>query len=340
MRRTNFLCSITKVELQRLLSEALKAQKEAILEAQTKALKAQKRDLLSLLYPPGLVSSRLPTVVPDHPAAHLHGATATWTACQRKSRRTVVGAAHCGLYYRPFGSLVPVFLPPIMLYDAKAVRLPRGLLDNTTAQFVCHDILEVVMGPTWSRESVMLTDNGTSLPWGMGASVVVGLSCSVAVFGKELNVIPKGPTTYVYEKCLFFTEDSGEPGNSGALMYALGGASPLPIGTYFGTYANKRGLRPRGIIVPFPDKGEWEEFPIVTPNHFMKGTTWDVIAWDSTTEQDVKRTLEVEKPLGRGYKIIDGQEKYHVVLIDAATMILGQKTCGALHCGRAGRLFI
>jgi len=168
------------------------------------------------------------------------GASATFTYIKdSKNEFWAIGSAHCSFYYSGNFVMIPkelckyvdcIYIYPQLLnsnmcffrkYDAVAIKLK----DFNPADYHSNFI--------WDLAVPSLTN---------GHFNVEGLSNAAYVLGDHLIYDDK-------EGVYYFVEESGEPDNSGTLIFALT-QPPTLIGVYQGTLGNVAGMKRRGVVVP------------------------------------------------------------------------------------------
>jgi hypothetical protein len=223
-----------------------------------------------------------------------------------RSTFIAIGAAHCALFTPSTGN-VRVYVPPeLAVIGVSSVLIPRGLLD--VEQCRARDIIAFKLA---QRPRVVGVIPQIRIPESVAALVervstrptTCGLSHSINVFG---NCLIRD------NEELVFVEEQGEPGNSGALMFATAKRGVdcaadfdtlIPLGTYFGTLPCSSNRKPRGVIAPLS-------------------------ALHGALEHAVLGPAQEEASA-------DGKRKYTFYEIAGRSDFNGAAVCGNLGCGRA-----
>jgi hypothetical protein len=198
---------------------------------------------------------------PQQDAAVRAGGMSTWTCIKCGETKMAIGAAHCGLRYK-LGSQGEG--PPLEFVEIpeELAGIVDGVLLLPRHRFGCrpdHDDEDVV---------VLLLE---SFPEGVVPAHVVEWRAfddtsheslrKAQIGGKTLSGSVRGTgcagcAIAGKRTSLLFVEDSGEAGNSGALMYNINpqsGRIPFVIGVYLGICRGLgRDLKKRGRICPLP----------------------------------------------------------------------------------------
>jgi hypothetical protein len=217
-----------------------------------------------------------------------------------------IGAAHCAMFTPSTGKF-RVYVPPeLAVIGVSSVLIPRGLLD--VEQCRARDIIAFKLA---QRPRVVGVIPQIRIPESVAALVervstrptTCGLSHSINVFG---NCLIRD------NEELVFVEEQGEPGNSGALMFATAKRGVdcaadfdtlIPLGTYFGTLPCSSNRKPRGVIAPLS-------------------------ALHGALEHAVLGPAQEEASA-------DGKRKYTFYEIAGRSDFNGAAVCGNLGCGRA-----
>ena len=201
----------------------------------------------------------------------------------------LLGSAHCAAYFRwpgpsqaPVGApvLTPLFLPEAVANlvdaayicpnedgrecDAVAFRIDQGAIQAAWARApeFAHDVDPAKL--TFSAWRAQLPCIDTPFPPSGLATCggVVALSESVMVSGvlPQYSAVPAGTSSHSRANLIAFVELAGEPGNSGALLFAMDNVSNAadptkPLGVYYGMWDGVgQRHRARGVCVPL---GHW-----------------------------------------------------------------------------------
>jgi hypothetical protein len=217
-----------------------------------------------------------------------------------------IGAAHCALFTPSTGN-VRVYVPPeLAVIGVRSVLIPRGLLD--VEQCRARDIIAFKLA---QRPSVAGVIPKIRIPESV-AALMERVSTSPTTCGRSHSINVFGHCLQYDDEELAFVEEAGEPGNSGALMFAtakhgIDGTADfetlIPLGTYFGTLPCSSNRKPRGVIAPLS-------------------------ALHGALEREVLGPAQEERSA-------DGKMKYTFYEIAGPSIFNGAAVCGNLGCGRA-----
>ena len=198
----------------------------------------------------------------------LYGATATWTymlikgSSGEKDTKIAVSCEHCALPYKVVGrggkqwrfvsvpleliecGIVSVGLGSEHLYGPQRYVQDNREDRNDISIVILREFPEHIQSdkvPEWP-----LKVDDTNFP---AELIVSGFSPTGAVHGSHC-ALGSG--------CYLFVENSGEPGNSGTLMYLCFPGKTVLLGLYLGTRTVVN-LKQRGRICPFPDPGRLKD---------------------------------------------------------------------------------
>lgn len=188
------------------------------------------------------------------------GAVATWTFIKSEEKAMAVSCAHCAFPFDVQGrahDLEFVEIPQELIGHVVSVgHLPVHLTSNRvrTSDDIAYLLLRSFPGNI-NRDAVPLWDIPGEEAFSSYPNVA-GLALSGAVRGNTCTYRGEGASAR-------FVEETGEEGNSGALMQCVAsdGLDPVIIGVYVGTARRRSGLRVRGEICLLRDLNEFAECP-------------------------------------------------------------------------------
>lgn len=200
----------------------------------------------------------------DYNHARKTGGSATWTLVSYENSSALIGSLHClqkvkkkHVRDEQNKSILAFTLPRRLssyLQEKKvtvnSIGIPTGFVANSFKIQLKHDICVMKLATSGCLPSEELTaDEGLSRHSEFDNGRVVGTSLSGKVHGKSLEYWEK-------EELFSFTADFCEKGNSGTLMFLVGGpdkdSKVKAIGCFQGTLPEKPGRWQRGRIVPIP----------------------------------------------------------------------------------------
>jgi len=199
----------------------------------------KKIDLLLSASPKVIVDSLKLQLVPEPSVQNVkYGASATWTIVNDLNDEFwAIGAAHCAFYYA--GNFVHI-PQELIQYGIECIYIHKELLDTNTCSFLKYDAVAIKLANVQGHVSTFQWPHNAPLDTNFfnvgGKSTATYISGDNTVFDNENGV-------YV------FVEESGEPGNSGTLMFSLRG-SPRFVGVYYGLLEKVKKMKARGVIVP------------------------------------------------------------------------------------------
>ena len=237
------------------------------------------------------------------------------------------GAAHCALFYGagPKGQMV-VTVPSAVAQGTVAVLAPAKLCSPAHCNLHRYDqvLLELAVKPE--------VDDGHIPEWMASGDLaaledqrVAGLSTSGFVTGCNLRFVQQ-------EGYHVFLDERGEPGHSGACVFAHCGGHATIVGTFYGRRpSSSAAMRPRGIVTPPVPVASMIRY-LVDPAVAAPSTV-QVSAWSG--QKVHKLTLPVDAG-GKTYAA-DGKTYSCVVCTAPAgqvPLLVGAATCASLGCGR------
>jgi len=164
-----------------------------------------------------------------------------------------LGSAHCVFYYSGSFATLPVEMCPYV----ESIYIYKQLNHWETCNQLKYDVVAIhLTGIPVAYNSSFQWNHDTPIPDPVlgPRTNVGGLSNIAYVYGENLVY---DPTEEVY----LFKEDS-EPGDSGTLIFGLT-QPPTFIGVYQGTRIKRKGMKPRGVVVPVRISDMSQYFPEV-----------------------------------------------------------------------------
>uniref|UniRef100_A0A7S1L3J6 Uncharacterized protein n=1 Tax=Neobodo designis TaxID=312471 RepID=A0A7S1L3J6_NEODS len=297
------------------------------------------------------------------------GGEATWTLVKRGNRFFAIGAAHCALWYEAAASeeYTPVCVPSVFGALATKVYVPEHVDGETQYRDVL--MVELKKSPQGMQ--------GVPIDFNDKISTVNFELISTFAATSALDLLGSAPERVKLEDvsstdCFIFHAKQCEPGNSGALLWAMGLDTAVPYGVFFGVdelTLHKKNMLRRGVGVPLPCAvGDG----FMLPNGEQM-TCYDVASFDKSTfkymkvkmQKKTKEEKEEEEEMSESEvkpeesEEEDGEKKkikikvlreavvkkapgkvpeidgYPCVFINKTFAMNGAHVSGALGCGRA-----
>jgi hypothetical protein len=241
---------------------------------------------------------------------------ATWTYIQAGARKMAVGAAHCGQALKLIQSLVESERLEFVEIPEELIGRVLGLGDLPRIHFGDapraddEDVVVLFLESFPSKIDSNIVPEWKPLAAGTPLSALRGAKIGGwALFGsvrgtKCASIGMEGPS-------FVFVEESGEAGNSGALMYNIDpqvGSDPVVIGIYLGVKYPMLDKKHRGRICPLPELTSLQFHPVrevpANPDRTLQITF---------KERDTKSYLQTSKK--SVFRSEEGDEKLYGVFV-------------------------
>ena len=232
--------------------------------------------------------------------------------------------------YQSDGRMV-VTVPAALASSTVAVYFPVGLCDPKTCDLAMYDqvLLQLSQVPTDVSVTSIPEWRCDKLPHELANMRVAALSSSGHVRGTHLRYV-EGEGTFA------FLEELGEPGHSGACVFANCPEGPTIVGTYYGLRsAMSRRHRRRACVTPVVALADMQRYVVDTSG---TAAAVQVQAWQKGKIVKKKLTINASGP-----SYTEGGHEFSGVVCTLGgalprPLLVGAKCCGSLSCGQPHRL--
>jgi hypothetical protein len=273
------------------------------------------------LTPAGIVTINKPKVAPaDEDDALVEGTAATFTFVQHQPhgvrRFFAIGAAHCAFYYKSLGEGTFVFLPESVarMEVSRVYYHPKmchpcitDAEDTYKMDFVAVEVSVPMVDDDWK--------NCTRWPDAQNRP-----HSALVVAGKSNSGLVSGTNMCLKNSYYAFVEQTGEPGQSGTLMFTDEG---LVAGVYGGVLNSKKKQQPRAWICPLPSLNDLDSSSPVQDTSLNS-----ILLGRVVNGHTFAKRMNIDHVHGTHYVLTDEEDQYHGVVIEDNFDFCGAYVCG------------